>query len=203
MAFQPVPNTASVVVRFIENTTALFIGSNQFHFIQVTPPMSQPAIDGLADEFNTSWSTHLAPLISNAVVYAGCTVTDLTTETAFQASVPAATIGGVSSPRLPGNVTFAIKFNTGLTGRSRRGRCFWIGLAESQVIGNSVDGNLAADIVEGFGLLQDDLLSIGWQFAIVSRIQDGVELPEGIPYPITSVTVTDLRVDTMRSRLRF
>jgi len=203
MSFQAVPNTASFVVRYVENTTALFFGSNQLHFEAITPPITDATLTTAVETLGEAWNDNIMPLVSNALVFANVIGTDLSTSMAVQATYPSATIGSVASPRQPGNVTIAIKFLTGATGRSRRGRLFWMGLTEGQVAGNTVDGNLVADIVEAFGAVQDAMLAIGWQFVVVSRVQDGVTLTNGIPYPVTSVTVTDLRVDTMRGRLRF
>lgn len=107
-----------------------------------------------------------------------------------------------ASPALPGNNSLAIKFTTGLTGRSARGRNYWPGFIESEVVGNFVSTGRANAIVADYQeLVGAGTFVAGWQFSVLSRVTSGEPRPFGVTYPITAISVGDYVVDSQRRRL--
>lgn len=202
MAFQPVPNTAQFTVRYVGAGGSEFWGVNTYNFRYTVGPITSEALEAACTEMATVLISDFAPLISNNLAIEQVSARDLSVQQAVTGFSPVAEVGGVNSPVEPANVTIAVKFLTGAASRSRRGRAFWVGLAESQVVANSVSSGTLNDIASAYGTLQDIMLAIGWQFVVVSRTQNKVKLAEGIPYPVTQVTFTDARVDTKKDRLR-
>lgn len=131
--------------------------------------------------------------------------TDLTSLTSDRVDLQLATPvdGQVVSPVLPNNVTFALKANIGERGKGRNGRKFWIGLAENQVIGSTMDTAQADFIQSSLNTLITDVATA------VSGAALGVIHTKNGPLPITpatfsaidSFTYTDLTTDSQRDRL--
>lgn len=109
--------------------------------------------------------------------------------------------GQVASPSLPNNVAFVIKFTTGLSGRSYRGRFYFCGLTESQVGGNLINQADADNIVGAFNALPTALAAVDLEHVVVSTFTNGAPRAAGVATPITTYSYTDLVVDTQRKRL--
>lgn len=104
---------------------------------------------------------------------------------------------------LPNQVTYAVQRNAGLTGRSARGRVYWIGLSRDDLSAdenflNAVD---AIAIVAAVANMRGNLNMSGWIAVLVSRFTGGVERPEGVTFNWVNTLGVDQRVDTLRSRL--
>jgi len=118
----------------------------------------------------------------------------------FSAGLPAA--GSIVSPALPGNNTLCVSLRTGLTGRSARGRWYWVGLAEAQVTGNLVEGGTATSITAAMDALLNAMNAISSAPLIVSFQSNGVPRPGGpVKFFITDALLVDTTVDSQRGRL--
>ncbi len=109
-------------------------------------------------------------------------------------------------PGLPGNVTFSIKKTSGLTGRSARGRSYWIGIPRDKLKGtneNELTAAYTALIVANVELIRTTInAAAGWAAVLVSRISGGVErTPTAITFPWVGTVAVDERIDTQRPRL--
>lgn len=102
---------------------------------------------------------------------------------------------------MPNNVSFAIKFGTGLAGRSYRGRFYHIGFSEAMVADNVIITGNANQIRDAFPTLAGDLGAVGLEHVVVSKQLNGVPRTVGVATKITTYSYTDLRVDTQRKRL--
>jgi hypothetical protein len=137
-------------------------------------------------------------------------ITDLETPTGFTVTIPApapAPAGARSAAALPNNVCLTVSFRTTARGRSFRGRNYISGLAEDQVVLNTVDSGTLTDIRDGY----QDLMSIAGaatvDWVVVSRFS-GVD-PDGDPVPrlsglsteISAVLIVDAIIDSQRRRL--
>jgi hypothetical protein len=199
MAFQPVPHCAIIEFRHlwdnqkVENSVYVLSNAN----------LTEADLPFLAAALGNTWRTHALPLMSNAVQYASTYVRALHTATApmYEDFTGAGTAGGTVSPALPNNCSWCVTFRTGLSGRSGRGRNYVIGLSEGRVDGNLVQlvtANAWVDVYEELKLTMADL---GYTWTIVSRQQNKVRLPQGIPYPINAVGYIDRQIDSQRRRL--
>jgi len=200
MAFQPAPGVAEVRMEY-SGLNGFMV--NIFH-VKTTEEWTGEFLENLADLFLTWWRTDLQEFVSSGVTLDMIRVRDLTEEFAGYVELPIVSdnLGGLDSPVMPGNVTAAMKWTTGLTGRSTRGRTYHIGLSEVQCTGGLLTSAARAALITAYDQLRTDVSSaeIAWSLAVLSRVQDGVPLAEAIAYDILAVT-TDFPLDSQRRRL--
>lgn len=117
--------------------------------------------------------------------------------------VPATALAGsVGQPPLPANVTFAVKWNTGLTGRSNRGRTFHVGITADMVLFNQINPSQRAMYLAMYTALLTKLAAGGTvdKLAVVSYCHDGDWRPTAEINPVISCSI-DFNLDSMRRRL--
>lgn len=201
MAFQSVPNCAIASIRLAGNST---VGVMTPTFTKVGGDYTQGDIDVLAATIDSWMASHALAEVSDGWAYTGTTVRGLENENDYIAVADDnAGQGELASPPTPSQVSFVVKFTTGLTGRSARGRAYWCGLAQSQLDTNEnllklVSANQIRAAWEDLGGL---VLPTGWTHVVVSRQTAGAKRPVGIFFPVTGYSYTDRRVDTQRGRL--
>lgn len=200
MAFQPVPNTAQVEVIFTSNGS---IVENVYH-VEKPAPWSQPELQDLNEAFEDWWRINLAGHQPTTMVLQRIDSRDLTAESAPFDSRPCvgACAGTDVSAALPNNATLAVKWTTGLTGRSFRGRTYHIGLGEDKVVGDTVQDAHRLELQTAYNALRTALQQIDptWVLVVVSRITNGVPRPSGVTTPIVAASVNGT-VDSQRRRL--
>jgi len=118
----------------------------------------------------------------------------------FSAGLP--TPGTHNFGSMPGNCSFCVSLRTGLTGRSARGRWYWAGLCEDQVLDNTVNSGTITSIVGAIDNLLTTITALSAFPVIVSYISGGVPRPGGpVKFIITDALATDNIVDSQRGRL--
>jgi len=121
-------------------------------------------------------------------------------QASFTSGLP--TPGTNINPALPGNTSFAVSLRSGLTGRSARGRWFWAGLTENQVVQNVVDGGIVTSIVAALDNLIGAMSAVGATLVIVSYTSNGIPRPGGpVKFIVTDALAVDNIVDSQRGRL--
>ena len=200
MAFQSVPSTAEIVVNYVGQAKPIVnvLAAEKFGGYTLAD------ITSLAAAVDVAIAANFLPIQTDEVLYVQTTVRGLEFPNDLEATNGASTaVGGQVTPGASGNVTLSIKKGSGFTGRSARGRLYWIGLTALNLQSNKnlVDLSAADAIEVAVELVRLAILTAGWTPVIVSRFSDGVERPFGITFDwITSVAV-DLEVDSQRSRL--
>jgi len=199
MAFQPAPGCVAVHLRGtyfgqnIENTLYL-------KTLDAIVPASLPLIaNGVNPWISSNW---LGALPLN-YMFRELYLRDLTTEDGSEyTSITHQGEPGGNATGLPGGSAFAVKFLTGRTGRSFRGRNF-LPVPREQVTGNQVSPALANGIVGAYL----DFLSLAgtitgtWEWVVLSRIASGVLRAVAEATPVESVSYSNLDVDSQRRRL--
>ena len=157
-------------------------------------------------DYYIDWFTEVGGLqVSTGWSLVQVSATDLTVQNGQNLiyALPAGQTGGLSSPAMPSNVTFATSFRTGYAGRSKRGRAYWVGLAESQVSGNYLT-TLTAEAIrlswEQFGAGLSGGLD-GFTHVVTSYYENGAPRVTAAYNEVTSYVNVDNRVDTQRRRL--
>jgi hypothetical protein len=200
MAFIPVPYTAEFVMTYLGlsgNQMKNVINIREATLVSWTPALLQGVIDLLQN-----WHTATAKLRqSNQCTLTSILGRDLDTADSYVVEETMSQVGTVVSPMMPANVTFCVKGLTGLAGRSFRSRLYWIGLAETQVLGDYVVAADATAIVAAMNTLRTTLNTQGMSPVVVSRQSNGVPRTTGVATNITNYAKTDDRVDTQRRRL--
>jgi hypothetical protein len=110
--------------------------------------------------------------------------------------------GGVPTPSMPNNVTVSVSFRTALTGRSRRGRNYWLAIPTTQVADNLVNGSYLEGVLGAYeGMIGLGAVSAGWQWVVASKYANGAQREQGLTTNVTGVTIVDNIVDSQRRRL--
>lgn len=202
MPYQRVPNTAEIDVIYALNGVTV---QNVFYG-EFAAGYSLSDLQTLADQIDLQVSVSWLPDQPPEAVYVRTEVRGLNAEFDFVVSANANAGPGIqATPTLPNNVTFSVKKISGLTGRSARGRSYWIGVPRGQL--NTSDENrlistyvtsIVADI--DFIRTKIDVLA-GWAAVLVSRFSNGAQRTEGITFPWVGSVAVDDRIDTQRTRM--
>lgn len=202
MAFQPVPNTVEIDVIYSYNAV---IAQNTF-YAELAGGYVLADLQDLADAIDFQVATTWLAEQPAEAIYLRTEVRGLAEENDITADQDVSTGPGTHvGTALPGNVTFSIKKTSGLTGRSARGRTYWIGIPNGEL--NPLNENLveavwAAAVVDNVGLIRTAIAAVGlWLPVLVSRFSGGAQRTEGVTFPWTGEVNVDLRIDTLRNRL--
>lgn len=198
MPFQAVPNVVMVAVR---GTLQGQQTENTLYY-KYSGTMTQERLDDLTDAVDSAVRSNWLPLLSTGWVGREIYARDLSSEIGVQSTD--ITIGGltgaITGDTLPNYATIAVARRSGLTGRSSRGRIFWQGLAESQTANNSINSTVAQDIIDAIGEVDVAALALEFIPVIVSRYAAGTLRLEPLVLDIAQWVITDLLLDTRRSR---
>ena len=106
---------------------------NTFHY-RVSGTVTRAILEAMANTYVSWWSAY-AGLYGTSVGLILVYVRDLSSSSGQTLDfVPTSTTDGTrTSPLLPNNVTIAIKRETGLAGRSNRGRVYWVGITQDML----------------------------------------------------------------------
>lgn len=129
-------------------------------------------------------------------------ITLLTTSTSpgieYSSGLPIAGTFNTSASS-PNNVTLAVKWITGLRGRSYRGRTYIPGLAQAFTVGNQISAGMLTAYNTAYQALLSGLLA-GWTFGVNSQYASKLPRGTAVFTPITGFTI-ETNVDSMRRRL--
>lgn len=199
MPFQPVPDTVVAKLRY----TWAFQRCENTLFFRLPTGWDLTTMDALAAGLFNIWEDHWRAQQSVSVELREILVTQLEGEVDLTTTyTPAAPIGGTNtSPSLPNSVSLCVSFRTGFTGRSARGRNYFIGLCEDQVTANSVNDATQTAILNGYNAVLDLANDFPCQWVVVQRYANNVQLPAGVTRAITDILIVDDVVDSQRRRL--
>lgn len=202
MAFQPVVDTAEIDIIYTEHGETLqsvFYGELPGGYILSD---LQALAAGVDAQVQGTWK---AQQVIEAA-YIRTEVRGLAVQNDLIASDNTnAGVGVLLTGALPNNVTLAVKKESGLTGRSARGRCYWIGGAMSGLkTTNENEWSTAyvANIVSAVDSIRNAINAVGlWQAVLVSRFTAGAPRTTGLTFPWISSVAVDEAVDSQRGRL--
>lgn len=204
MAYQRVPNTAEVVVRY-EMAGNPFV--NIYH-AERSAPYAQIDLDALATAVDSGPAASLLADLSLAVDYVRTDVRGLNAENDMTATDNSnAGVGGNSNTPLPNHSAFAIQKRSGLTGRTARGRVYIGGIPRAfiNISAGEYDEmhpTFAAVYVAHVDGFRTGIDAVGlWDPVIVSRYSAGVKRAEGVTFPWVSSTYRSLKLATQRKRM--
>lgn len=198
MPFVPIPNTCRVELRFTQNSQLL---ANVFH-VQSEGAWNVTDMQNLGAAF-VEWYDSFRTVVCNQVTLREIDIRDLTTASGlgilYNTGLPL--LGTLASPAMPNNVSVAIKWGTGLTGRSFRGRTYHIGLTEGQVVNSEVDSAFAAPILSGYNALPPIIATAGFTMVVASRYTNNAPRVVGVTTPVLNASYADTVIDSQRRRL--
>ncbi len=200
MAFQSAPGSAIAVMSFLLNGEIM---QNSVHANIVTG-YDLADLQLLADTVDANIAAAWLEDMTVDAAYVSTTVRGLEFENDQEASANAgAGPGLLLTQGLPGNVTLSIKRGSGFTGRSARGRLYWIGLAREQLQDNEnfVSQTAADAIVANVQSMRGSIAGTVWTPAILSRFSNGLAREFAEAFEWLTSSVVDIAVDSQRSRL--
>ncbi len=202
MAFQPVTDTAEIDIIFTEHGETLqsvFYGELSGGYILSDLAVLAAAVDA---QVQGTWKSQMAI----EVAYLRTEVRGLAVENDLVATNNTnAGVGVLVAGALPNNVTLAVKKESGLTGRSARGRTYWIGGTQDRLKStneNEWTTGYVASVVAAVDSMRGAINAAGlWNAVLVSRFSGGLPRAFGKTFPwISSVAVNEM-VDSQRGRL--
>lgn len=176
---------------------------NVFYF-KKSDAWDTASLTNLATEAFAAWDDHIGPITSNAVTLLLLRATDVAVEGGAGVEVSGAghTGSNSSSAAAPLGTTAATKFSTGLTGRSNRGRVYFIGLTKNDLANNQLTTGVPTTLTNAwtdfFGQIATELPGV--EHAIVSYCHNNAWRTSAVVTPVTAYS-TDPNVDSMRRRL--
>lgn len=201
MPFIPVPDCVHAKIEGqVDGQTTL----NNIYFRSTIGARSAADVLALANAISDWYSGSVVPLLNIAYLGRRVSVRGLTNALGFTAEVSMlGDDGAITGEALPNNCSMAVSFRTGLAGRSNHGRNYVPVMSDSEVNGNVIDTGFATSIVDAYSelIFPSTAIPDGWIWVVVSRFVGGEPRTEGVFQEIMSVQVSDLIVDSMRSRL--
>lgn len=202
MAFQSVPECVEAVIRGTMNGNTCV---NVLTFSKVGGGYDQSDVENLAAAVDAWFGENMLGAMSSAATYLDTTVRGLELPNDVYAINNDSTGNGADSGTpLPASVSACIKFGTGLTGRSARGRSYMWGLGAGALATN--ENNLStvftAAIVGFYEELPAVAISAGFSHVVVSRYALNAVRPIGIFFPIIDYSVVTQHVASARRRVR-
>jgi len=200
MAFVPAPNIVQVELRCtldgqnIENRWNV----NVFH--EPTSADLTAIANNVASTVIEDW----IPTIPDAVTFREIHLRSLHTANGIELTAPfpipsnGSLVGGV----LPSNVTLCVSLRSSSSGRSARGRLYWMGLVEGDVTGNVVSTPRGAAIVAAVQAMIAALTTAGYAWVIVSYFTNNAPRVGGpVYFLVQNALIVDSVVDSQRRRL--
>lgn len=202
MAFQPVPDTAEIDMIFTLNG----VPAQNVFYASLPGGYALADLQALAAQIDVNWQGNWRSEQPAEVAYIRTEVRGLAFENDIEASDnTSAATGNHVGATLPGNVTFAIKKESGLTGRSARGRTYWIGIPSTTLQAadeNFLQAAFATLLVFNVDTIRTSIVAVpNWNPVLVSRFNAGQKRAFGVTFPWVSTTNVDNRIDTQRGRL--
>lgn len=202
MAFQPAHGLASAILRFDQITTSEFLGVNTLHFRKGTgTDWDVSELQTLAEDLETWFVTEREPITGNNCRLSSITCRDLGDQVAPQFVLGTNHVGNQASELLPYNVTIAISFRTGLTGRSQMGRNFIVGMCETQTANSQVTTAYGDAIIACYEEIPTYVGGDNFHHVILSRWLNGVKRTVAVGFDVNTYVLTDRVTDSMRRRL--
>ena len=186
-------------------------GLEAYNILNVLCPTAATSADltAIAGVLQTWWNGTLRPSVPTTLSWQGADLTAMDSPgSPFLAYNNSGTLAGSGVGGLyPPQVTVCVSLRTGLSGRSYRGRLYFIGLGTGNVItGGLITQATATALANNFNTLRTAMVTAGYALCVLSlysgKDSNGKKIPRaaGIATPVTTIAV-GLRVDTQRRRL--
>jgi len=198
MAFVPAPNIIMCEIRgqkdgqLIENRIMV----DALH--DPTPADLQTMVDVLTFWINNTYKT----LVPVDVTFTGLKITSLKSINAIQLTTGLAIVGTIANPSAPNEVSYCISLRTGLSGRSARGRFYWLGLALASIgTQNRVGAPFRTLSTAAIQTLIGAITAANFRWVIVSyRTNKAPRVGGPVYFPVLTATTTSDVVDSQRRR---
>jgi len=175
------------------------------HFEHSAGTNDAAEMNALAAALVADWNTHFKPLMVAGCRLVALRLRDMSVqdglEVTYSTGLPI--VGTRAGAAMPSNTALTLKQETGLAGRSRRGRTYWFAMAEGDVVDNFFNGTYVTSVRTALNniTLVPTAGALVWQLVVASFITGGQPRNTALLTPVSSFVATDARVDTQRRRL--
>lgn len=199
MTFHAIPDTAQV------NMIYDFDGQmcENVYYVKGAGPWDLTMLQALELEF-ANWEDTYAKVYRNTSTrLTKIFVRDMTTSSGAELEVDANIVGVWVGAVVPQNVTISLKAQTGMAGRDRRGRTYWIGLADNMLgpTAGQILGSVVLNLVTCLQHLVTTAFTNSGQLVVAHRRSGGAWITPAETYQILSYIAADNYVDSQRRRL--
>lgn len=174
---------------------------NVYHWKYTPGSPSDTELGALASYHKTWWTTNVGNHMSNQISLTKIKVRLLTTETSpwieYVTGLPSAGVG--ANPAVPSNVAVPVKFTTGLTGRSYRGRTYVTGFDTGAISADTLSGAAITWLLNAYNLFLT-APPADFVFGIFSQYNNDAWRTSGVFTPVTTIS-TNGYVGSQRRRL--
>lgn len=199
MPFVAAAGIARVAIDFISAQADR--GTNVLHVRNIADdPYSIANLDTLNTVIDAWLVAEWAPVAAEAWQVDLITALALDEANGYVRTKVSTATGEIVSEPLPSQDTVAISWRTGFSGRSRRGRTFFVGLTENSVTGSYVNGTAITNILAAFSALITDLDTAGFALGVLSYVSEGAPRVTPLFTPYIDCIMTDNIVDSMDTR---
>lgn len=199
MQFVPVPNAGEFHLIF---EYAGQICQNVVHASHGVNPFTEVTLAAVCTSISDWWNTEMKAAVNDSLTLQRIEAFALDSQSAPAiVSVDGLPLTGTNAgDAFPNNVTCAVKWSTGLRGRSYRGRTYHLGLCRTQADGNILQSGFITTMAGIYAALKTAIESSGDTMVVVSRFHNKAPRTTGIATEIIGVSI-DQVLDSQRRRL--
>jgi len=199
LPFIPFADCIDVAMQFIQQAVPWYLTFGVQSSTSVTPTV----LANLNLVFDDWWINHLRPQVNTGAVLTTMKYTDLTTQFGpTLTTVPSATpAGSLAGAVLPAQAAMVVSETTANRGRSFRGRSYLAGRVDADMqTTTNWTATRQAGVQTAYDALLLNLITAGFNLAVLSRQENGVRRTTGVATPVLSVTAK-AQIATQRRRL--
>lgn len=200
MAFVPVEDIAQATI-FYEDVNGV-LAVNRL-YVGNPDPQTVESLQEIGDVIHDIWDAQVTENMTQNWQVTGITIRAMNEAEGLQVvhdgDYPIE--GGFDATDMtPNQVSYTVTLNTGLVGRSARGRVYGVGLPDSYCTGTRLTDAGQGFLDASWGLVRLALQTAGHALAVVSFQEGGVPRPSGRSIPVLSTSVR-FPLATQRRRL--
>jgi len=201
MPFISADKVVQVEMRYVQNSSQM---ENVFYVHKESlGDVDAAYLGGLADIIRSAWLAYFQPIMSTGCTLVEIYLRDLSALEAIEYTLSVNEVGLASGSLATGQDTLCVSFRTGFTGRSARGRSYFISLRQTDISNDLVSVTKAQAISDAWAELMTEVNASldGARCVVLSRFTEGAPRTEGQIRDITTVTLIDRIVDSQNNRL--
>lgn len=198
MAFIALPNGIKVAMELRLDGQLVV---NVYHFTK-TIAVVEADLLAIATLMTDWWDNDLYFNFSNNIALERVVATDVSVAAGGQYAITQGTPipGNIGSPAASNNVACVVTKRTAKTGRAYRGRTYFAGFTEANIVNNTLDSSIIVSLITSYSQMIDDAASDGFTFVVASYQLNNAPRIVGAATPVTQIGM-NARVDTQRRRL--
>lgn len=200
MPFTPAPNIVMVELRATLDGQKV---ENRWHVNAFHEPTAAD-LTSIGNNVITTVINDWIPTMPDALTLREVHLRSLHAANGIELTVPfpVPTAGSLLGLVTPSNVTICVSLRSNASGRSARGRLYWMGLRQSDVTVNTLSSTRGAAIVAAVQAMKDQLVAAGYAWTVVSYFANKVPRPGGpVYFLVQTALLVDNTVDSQRRRL--